>query len=80
MLAVVRTQPLSPAVSDTWNTNRPNTSLVTVIGNYKFVYLSLSEGVIYFTKSFQLCSYYLRVAAIQGWHLIEEAWYAFEYQ
>ena len=34
----------------------------------------LFEGGVYFTQSFQLCSYYLRVATIQGYHLFKEIW------
>ena len=68
-------QPLSPAASygnDSYNTNSPSASVVTVVRNHSHtcmhaVFTSCgyySRAVFILFKSFRLCSYYLRVATI----------------
>ena len=78
-------QPLSPAVScgnDSYNTNSPSASVVTIVRNLSYMYTCVcamfssrgyySRAAFTAFRSSGLCSYYLRVATIRGWCLFEE--------
>ena len=77
-------QPLTPTVNrgnDSYNTNGPSISMVTVIRNHLHTCALphplprlLFESGVYF-KSFGLCGYYSRAATIREQRLFEEIWY-----
>ena len=65
--------------NDSYNTNSPSTSTVTVIRKYTPCILAAAtiRGWRLFVQSFGLCGYYLRAVTIRGWHLFEEVQYTY---
>ena len=81
------TQPFSPAVShgnDSYNTNSPSASVVTVVRNHShtwaraaFTSCGYCSRVTFIAfKSFELCGYYSSAATIQGRLLFKGSYYS----